>query len=881
MALADGSLATLTLQDGVYRFPGVTPGPTTIRVRRPGYREAFGNATAPVEEGTFVLHFSIHRDGLALEERLRGGAPTGARRRELGYAVTTLHASDVTEDAAITNWQDLFTARLPGLRFSRLSGNLGTGSPMTLRSFSSFALGRTQPLVFVDGVRVNSDPNSGPVIGSGRNVNALDDIAPDDVESIEVLRGPAATSLYGTDAAAGIIQIATKRGVEGAPRFTASVRRGANYLSDPAGRLGTMWACPFDNSPGNDGTNEIYYRVAGVPTGSDSVLCNEASELFSYNIYEEANEYIDVGYFPWATPRLYQDGLSQSVDLEVRGGTQSVRYFLSSSFEDEAGYVHFNTDETVRLRANVGVDLRENLSLDFATAYASGFTRFGSPVTGDGGEWQDMVWSNGTWLAQNIPFGAQVTDSVSGFVRSIGNARIGGFQEKLPSDIPENESTREYDRFTGSLTLRHQTHEFGLAGLRSSITQRVTTGIDKTWDINRNVSPVEDGTVPLQLVSYFPPGYRWREACSENLQGTAVYERPITTSISLDYAATADVDLGESWSARTSVGGQYHKQQLDFFQNAGVGLATPSSRTINQINQASIVTGYSVVASKSLAAYVHQQVGLRDRAFIAGSLRIDDNSTYGDLVGVQTFPSVSGSWVLSEEPFWPLAAVGTFRVRGAWGKAGRQPSPLSNESIFTTSTALGGLQVVRLATVGNTSTEPEMTSEFELGLDVSALDDRLAGSFTRFWRTTEGAILEVVSPATVGFPGTASENLGRIGGWGWEATLRARLFENEWVAADMDIGADHVNNRIEDLSGYLVPPALGLGLPYPNQVTDDLVIGAQWDPAGPVQNAFGQRVSATCDPGVSLAPDPNASDARRYGRTRGGVAAPCPTIPNQ
>ncbi|MEQ1856567.1 MAG: TonB-dependent receptor plug domain-containing protein [Longimicrobiales bacterium] len=880
VALADGSLATLTLQDGTYTLAPVAPGPTTLRVRRVGYLSAEGAVTAPVAGNTSVLDFAIRRDALDLDARIQHAIPAGSRRRELGFAVATVHVANAAEDAGFSNWQDLLTARVPGLRFSRLSGNLGTGSPLTLRSGASFSLGRTQPLIYIDGVRVNSDPNTGPVIGSGRNVNALDDIAPDDVESVEVLRGPAATSLYGTDAAAGIIHIVTKRGTLGSPRFTATMTRGANYLADPAGRLGTMWACPYDNSPVSSGANEIYAGVAGVPTGSDATLCNEAGELFSYNMYEETNRYVRDGYFPWPTPTLYQDGLAQSVDLEVRGGTKTVRYFLSSSYEDEAGYVHYNTNEAMRLRGNLGIDLREGLSLDLATAYSNGFTRFGSPVTGDGGEWQDMVWSNGTWLSENIPFGSQVTQT-NGLVRTIGDPRLGGFQEKLPSDIPENESTREYNRFTGSLTMRHQTPEFRVAGVRASVTQRATAGIDKGWDINANVFPVENGIVPAHLVQYFPVNYRWREAYPENLEGTAAYERPITTNINVDYSATADIALNDAWSATTSFGAQYSKQELDFFQNAGAGFTTASSRTINQIRQTNILTGYSVVGSKSLGGYVRQQVGFRDRAFLVASLRVDDNSTFGDLVGSQTFPGLSGSWVVSEEPFWPLAAVGSFRVRSAWGKAGRQPSPLSNESIFTTSTALGDLQVIRPATFGNPYITPEVTSEFEIGFDLSAWDDRVAGTFTRFWRTTEGAILEVDSPTSIGFPGTGSENLGRIGGWGWEATVSAQVYSGGWVSADVEIGTDHVDNEIQDLQGYLAPPALGLGLPYPNEVNDDLVVEAQWDAAGPATNAFGQRVSATCDGGVSLAPDPNAPNAARYGRTAGGTAVPCPAIPNR
>jgi hypothetical protein len=171
-----------------------------------------------------------------------------------------------------------------------------------------------------------------------------------------------------------------------------------------------------------------------------------------------------------------------------------------------------------------------------------------------------------------------------------------------------------------------------------------------------------------------------------------------------------------------------------------------------------------------------------------------------------------------------------------------------------------------------------VTSELELGLDVSALDDRLTGSFTGFWRTTEGAIVEVDLPAS---PTSITENLGRIRGWGWEAQLSSRVFDAPWISGDLDIALDHVDNRIEDMGGYSGPVSLALGLPYPNQLTDDRVVSARWDPTGSAVNAFGQRVRAMCDAGVTLAPDPSSPDVGLYGRRAGGAVVDCATIPNQ
>src|SRR5690606_28276301 len=117
-----------------------------------------------------------------------------------------------------------------------------------VRGVGTFTLGRN-PLIFVDGIRVNNDARAGPATGIGRTVNIFNDFNPSDIESIEIIKGPAAATLYGTEASAGVIQIITKRGAEGAPQFDASIRGGIQYIRNPQGRLGRQWTCTDSFAP--------------------------------------------------------------------------------------------------------------------------------------------------------------------------------------------------------------------------------------------------------------------------------------------------------------------------------------------------------------------------------------------------------------------------------------------------------------------------------------------------------------------------------------------------------------------------------------------------------------------------------------------------------
>jgi TonB-linked SusC/RagA family outer membrane protein len=880
--IADLDLGVLSQQNGSYILLNVPAGPRTVTVQRIGYRQVTQSVTVAAGQ-TAVLNFSITEEALALDEIIITGTPGGTQRRAIGNTVTSVEVTDVVQEVSISGVQDLLTGRTPGVAFSRLSGNVGQGSPLRVRGTGSFTLD-AQPLVYVDGVRVNNDVNAGPSVGAAAGVNVMDDFNPEDIESIEIIKGPAAASLYGTEASAGVIQIITKKGREGAPEFNVSIREGMNYVNDPAGRLGTMWTCPYDDAPGGGLINGVYtgYPTAptAVPTGTDNYLCNEASELVPYNMYDEANEYIREGYFPWPTENLYSAGKAHSYNLDVRGGTQAVSYFLSTNYDRETGFVTYNTDETFRLRGNVGVVFSEMLSVDLSTSYVDGFTRFASPVIGDGGEWQDLLWSNGYFLNDVTPFGQQGS-----------NPRLGGFQEKLPSDIPENESTREYNRFTGSATVRFQTGEVSLGGMTAALTQRAVVGIDKQWDINQNVFPLEDGLIPANLQTYFTQlGItKWNPSYSENVQGTAIYQRPITTNLSFDYALTANLQVNDNISLATSGGAQYNVREADFFSNEGVGFASPLSRTINQITQANITTIYRDVTNKGLGFYVQQEVNYGDRIFLTGALRFDDNSTFGVDAPAQTYPKVSAAWVVSDESFWPLEFVNSLRLRGAWGKAGRQPNALAQFNLYTPIPGPGSTPALRPSSPGNAGVEPEVSRELELGFEFSVLEDRISGEFTHFNRSDRQSLLGVAIPGSYGFPGSVDTNVGQIDNWGWEAQLSARLYESDPVSLDLDLSADHTDNEVKSLCNTIGGQEkcfagnnnIRIGLPYPNQDIDYWVAGGQFTAAGNYQNAFGQRYTATCFAAESLAPrDANgaaSSDSLRYGKMP-GAAVPCQSI---
>jgi TonB-linked SusC/RagA family outer membrane protein len=363
-----------------------------VTVQRIGY--AVATAQVTVSDGqTVVQDFNITEEALRLDEIIITGTPGGTQRRAIGNSVGRVEASQVVEVAPVETVQDLLGGREPGLSFHRQSGNIGTGSQIRIRGVASVSLA-TQPLIYVDGVRVDNESLGGPNIRDGAQVATLDDFSPDEIESIEVIKGPAAATLYGTEASAGVIQIITKRGQSGAPQFDVSVRQGSTWLRNLS-------------------------EMTGLSYGRDSL-----DNVISFNIYEAEKA---------AGREHFQTGRLQAYAASMRGGSDAVRYFLSADFDDNEGIVSYNTQKQTNLRANVSVAASDEINLDVSLGYVTGNTSFMQQRTA-WGMWEQFQWANPE-----------------------GQDRIlRGFLRARPEEIQDIEATRDMNRFTGSATVTHR-----------------------------------------------------------------------------------------------------------------------------------------------------------------------------------------------------------------------------------------------------------------------------------------------------------------------------------------------------------------------------------------------------------------------------------------
>ena len=314
--LVGTDMGTLTGSNGRFLIQNVPTGTFEVRTERIGYESVSRTVTVQAGQAVDVL-LEMSEQALALDEIIVTGTAGQARRREIGNSIAQIRP-DITEPTVTTD--QLIQGRSSGVLVLASSGVMGGGAQIRLRGNVSATMSN-QPLIYVDGVRIQSDGpprnTAAPTCACESNNDTpspLNDINPEDIDRIEIIRGPAASTLYGTEGAAGVIQIFTKRGRVGEPVWTAEV---VNSLD---------WVRPY-------GTDAQPYL--GRPE-------------------------LDLG-----MDRFLQTAWSRSYQLSVGGGTRDIQYYLSASFDDNEGIMLNDAQDKAQFRGNVTFRPTESLTFDW------------------------------------------------------------------------------------------------------------------------------------------------------------------------------------------------------------------------------------------------------------------------------------------------------------------------------------------------------------------------------------------------------------------------------------------------------------------------------------------------------------------------------------
>lgn len=724
------NLTGTTGNDGRYRIANIPAGTHVLLARRIGYGAEQQSVT--VRDGLETnADFKLNASAFSLEEIVITGTPGGEQRRTLGNSVAVIDASTALERSAAPSLTALLNARTPGAIITPGTGRIGAGPSIQMRGRSTLSLS-SDPIVYIDGVRVNNASGQGIVPagsssfgsqGSTAITSRLDDINPDDIESIEVIRGPAAATIYGTEAANGVIQIITKKGHSGVTRWSVSTEQGETRFQNAANRIPTN-----------------YFK-------------NAAGEVIAWNGYQQE---VDSG------RPFFHTGHTQSYNLSVSGGQNALTYYVSGSYDDQKGIEPNNSGKQFSGRANLNATLSSRADLQINLGYVRSSTHLGA--------------DNGV-----SPFFTSILGHI------LRNPTTRGFY-LVPPEVPQRlyDNSVQINRFTAGTTFNHR--------LNSWLTQRLILGLDFTSDDSH---ALERFATPDLAPFLAPLG-------GASISGGRVGQKlRNNTYVTGDYSGTARARLTSTLSSSSSIGANFVRKQLKNSFLSGLnfpapGLETVSSTTLPQ------VPAESLIVNTTLGIWGQQQFGWRDRLFLTGALRVDNNSAFGQDFKWVTYPKVSASWVLSEESFFSGLRhnLQSLKLRAAYGQSGTQPDAFAALRTFVSAGRANGESGVTPGSVGNSNLKPERAKEIELGFEAEAFN-RLSLDFSYFHKRTTDAIIQQSTAPSTGFAGSQPLNIGETSNRGIELQALFQALSGERVA--WEIGGNIATNKDEVLDTGLIP----------------------------------------------------------------------------
>ena len=697
VSVTGAAFAAVTNADGRYTISAPS-GAVTLVFRR----IAFKRREVQVPAGQNTADAALEADVFNLEAVVVTGQATGVERRNAAIATTNVSGQEVSAVPAPALDRAL-AGRVPGAIISQNSGAPGGGTQIQIRG-NNTVIGNPDPLFVVDGV-IYSDASLPTglftVTGSSANrgngeqqddpVNRLADINPGDIESIEVLRGAAAASIYGSKAANGVIIIKTNHGTAGKPRATISQRMGFFELQ---------------RGPGTRSFTEAQALDLYATTASDTAL------IKSYEVNGQLPTFDHLQEVAANKPLAYE------TDLDVSGGSENTRYFLSASNKHDGGIIDKTFNNRQTLRANIDQSFSSRFQLSVNTAFTRNQTDKGFTNNDNNG-------ASITYAIAYIP-GFVPIEPQNGVYPQPSISYLGSNPLQT---IALGKNDEVVTRFTGGGTLTYQ----ALQTERHNLKLVGAGGIDFFTQNNSVLAPP---TLFFQATNSAPGNASLSNASSRQWNWNV-------------NAIDAYTPGSGAFKATTSLGAQVEDRALGRSRVVAQGLL-PDQSNIDQgsvLGQPFELNG----EERTLAFYVNEEfLTVGERLLLAAGLRAERSSANGATNRLYNYPKASASY-----RFPNLLGDGTeVKLRGAYGETGNQPL-FGQKFTLLGNTVIAGQIGTIVGTGGGTAgapnVRPERIKEFEAGVDANLWNGRMTVEVTGYSRHTYDLLLQATPAPSTGY----------------------------------------------------------------------------------------------------------------------------------
>jgi TonB-linked SusC/RagA family outer membrane protein len=761
-----GDYTTITREDGTFKIT-VSKGDAVLMVSH----IEFETQEVPINNQT-TLTVSLRGNKKTLDDVVVIGYGT-QRKRNVTGAVANFDATRLTE-RPVNRVDQALVGQMAGVAVKQTTGALGKGMSVQVRGTGSITAGN-EPLYVIDGFPLSTAAPNGS--GNFALGNPLDNMNPNDIESVQVLKDAAAAAIYGSRAANGVVLITTRRGQTGKAKIGFNSYVG---YSERARKLDMLSADEWVDRA----TEMINAQWVASGAGRTAAQTNEQRRVIlglapgavntSYMTDDRWSQpgHPGLRYIDWQDEG-FRKGLTQNHQISASGGNEYVRYYVSGNFNRQEGMVHYMDYTSYSARANVEINASKKLKLgiNLSPTYS---------ITNDPGvEGKDNI------LHQMVSF-TPVQEDTMGIYPNVDMDGQYRWSVSPNSPIAKLKYTVGETKRFRTLTSMYAEYQ-----IIKGLTFKTTLNLDNTDNSSKNYVPYTiASTLPTRiaqqtaLTSGSLTGYRRQTFVNEN-----------TLSFNKTIASVHDVSV--------LAGLSYNSDKID---NLRISSQNGFSNDyITTLNAASAVTGLTGEARNVLLSYFGRvQYSYDGKYLLSASLRRDGSSRFGGNTRWGWFPSASVGWRISEETFMQnVHFISDLKLRGSWGTSGNY-----NIGDYSSIAVLGfnnynfnGTQVVGQSPTGITSPDLswERAETWDVGLDIGVLGNRITASFDYYNKLNSDLLLNVPILGATGFS-TYLRNAGKARNKGWEIEITTRNMTGDfqWTTS---ANLSHNTNKVVELAG--------------------------------------------------------------------------------
>lgn len=718
-------------------------------------------------EGRTVINVELVTDALGIDEVIVIAYGTSTKGTNTG-AVSVLKNDDL-KDVPSLSFENAMSGKVSGLQVTTLSGQAGSTSSIRLRGIGSMNASN-EPLYVIDGVPVISGNVSQMGIYTTNNV--MSTINPNDIESISVLKDAAASSLYGSRAANGVIVITTKKGKKGAPvvSFKSYVSMTPTFATDnfEVASPEEQVKMYYENF-----WNATIYSNGGTPASASASALAQLNKRFNKHGYtfsapDNTVNSLTIGgdragtYYDWEKV-LFRTAVNQTYDFSVSGATEKSSYYTSLSYTDEKGRSVINDFKRITGRINFTQEVGEHVEFE---------TNINITNSGKKGFNDTRSTGSNYFLQQrNLLWGLY-----------------------WPTDYKTGEAwTARYGSYAYNPIFYNNEWENNSKTLRLSANESVTIKILPNLKL-RSILSYDNTHITDHL--YYSSAHFSGASVNGSVTESGTNIAKLVSSTTMNY----NKEFAGKHNIGALVGWEVEDNKSEFMRASGSNLPTSALHTVataGKLDASAYYWGNTMVSMLSRAEYNYDNIYYASASFRRdGSSRLGTDSRWGN------FWSVAGSWRIDKEKFMKnLDIISSLKLRGSYGVNGTLPSSdYGWRSLTSYSNKYMELPGGGVSTIADANLSWETSYTSNIALEFGLLKERITGSVEFFNRKSKDLLQDVPISLVTGF-GSTLQNVGEINNKGVEIELYGEILKKKDFVWSASLTASHIKSTVTELYG--------------------------------------------------------------------------------